>query len=831
MLHLCEESPIKSKRQHDCTVCGLNRKTKRDDYWGEGRKGILIIDEEIPNYYFKNLLKENNIKLERDCWIVKPLLCNNRKRVTETQLFCCQKEIEKIVKKLKPKKILTIGVSSLKMLIGPLCSGRLRFGTNKSNEKDFAYIPKVPDKWIEQKIPDQYYNCWIFPLENYNYLDRDKYKRDNSENIFIRSLSAAIRHTDFFYRHKYDEECIIVKTVNKAIDILKHFKKNVKLLSFDYETTGLKPQLKVNKHKIRCIGLSDGVAAYGIPIFYDNPEFMELLKSILISKRIKKYVWHMKFEKIWTECIFNCIINGWYLDGMLGAHIMDNRKGVVGLKFQTYVKLGISGYDAEIEKYLKAKTSNGVNNIYKAPLNLLLKYVAMDSHTTYKVNESLKSIIFTNDKLYNAYQLFHEGALALSDATATGININEERLLRNDLRLEKKLLIIEKEINEFEEVKKWDKEERFNFGSNQQLGHLLYNVLKYPVHKKTKKNSNSVDKEALGYFVDKPFIAKILEHSKIYKMKNTDLAGFKNEIANGLIHCNFNLALVLSMRGSSSNINFQNISKHDKEAKRNIRSLIVPRKGNMIVEIDFKGAEVHVGACLHRDKNMIKYLQDPTTDMHTDTAADLFLKNVEEIHPNERQVAKGFVFAQFYGDYWKQCAENLWKNMPDFTKGHLKKKGYPTLEKYERLVQDAENVLWDDRFLGYNRWRKKIWSDYLKNGYIEYPTGFRIYSNMNRKQVCNYPIQGPAFHCLLRGVIEVNKYLKKNQCNTKIIGQIHDSLVLDADRAEWELLKPIIRKIMLEDIRDDWKWLILPLKADIDYYYKNWYKCDYSEKF
>jgi DNA polymerase I-like protein with 3'-5' exonuclease and polymerase domains len=831
MKQLCKDPVIRKKKQYNCTMCGLHRKNKRMKVRGRGAKRILIIDRLNPSYYLQDQLKANNINMDKDCWIIRPLLCSDTKNATSIQLYCCQKEVEKIIKELQPKKIFTFGIDSLKMLIGLLCTGRLRFGKKAPPKKGKSYIPKVPEKWIEQKIPDQYYKCWIYPFENYDYLDRnDKYKKDNSEFIFKRSLRKAIDHEEPFYLHKYDQECIATKTADKAINILKQ-SMNEKLIAIDYETTGLKPHLIANNHEIDCIGISNGIMAYGMPIFYENKEFMRLLTRILRSNSIKKYFWHMKFEKMWTQWIFKTKMDGYYFDGQLASHIIDNRKAITGLKFQTYIKLGIPGYDEEIEKYLKGKHANDKNNIKKAPLQKRLEYVAMDAHTTYHCNEKLKNKIFSDQDLLRAYDLFHNGSLALADVIENGIRIDEKKLLENDLLLEKMLFRLEKEVYEFEEVKKWDKPGKFNFQSNDQLGHLLYEILKYPVHKKTDSDNNSVDVEALEFFKGKKFIQKILEYKKIYKLKNTGLAGIKHEIADGFLHPFFNLNLARSMRSTSSNINFQNIDKHNEFAKNIIRSLFIPRKGNMLVEIDYSGIEVSIGACIHRDKNMIKYINDKSTDMHRDTAADLFLKNPEEIDGEERfSVKGGFVFSQFYGDYWKNCAENLWLNMPDHTKRHIRKKGYTTLEKYEKLVQEAENIFWNERFLGYAKWKKKTWNNYLKTGYIEYPTGFRIYSNMDRKQACNYPIQGSAFHCLLRSFIYVNKYLQENKCDTKIVGQIHDSIVLDVDKAEWNYLKPIIRKIMLEDVREEWKWIILPLKAEIDYYYNNWSEKPDSEK-
>ena len=68
-------------------------------------------------------------------------------------------------------------------------------------------------------------------------------------------------------------------------------------------------------------------------------------------------------------------------------HCLDNRKGVTGLKFQTYVNFGITDYDSDIHKFLSATDEYlGANSINKIEdfisqygVHSLLDYNGMDS--------------------------------------------------------------------------------------------------------------------------------------------------------------------------------------------------------------------------------------------------------------------------------------------------------------------------------------------------------------------------------------------------------------------------------------------------------------------
>lgn len=87
---------------------------------------------------------------------------------------------------------------------------------------------------------------------------------------------------------------------------------------------------------------------------------------------------------------------------------------------------------------------------------------------------------------------------------------------------------------------------------------------------------------------------------------------------------------------------------------------------------------------------------------------------------------------------------------------------------------------------------------------------------MQRNDVSNYPVQGAAFHCLLWSLIQVNKELKAAGLSTLIVGQIHDSIVLDVVPEELEQVLAIVRRVMCVEIRKAWPWIIVPLDVDVE---------------
>ena len=158
-----------------------------------------------------------------------------------------------------------------------------------------------------------------------------------------------------------------------------------------------------------------------------------------------------------------------------------------------------------------------------------------------------------------------------------------------------------------------------------------------------------------------------------------------------------------------------------------------------------------------------------------------------------------FVFPQFYGDFYINNARAMWEAIDAMghevdgvpLKQYLKRKNIlrlgacdakqqPANGTFEKHIKKVEMDFWQKRFKVYNQWKRKWWDKYLENGGFPTLTGFRIDGVMGRNDVINYPVQGSAFHCLLWSLIQLNRWLRKNKMRSKIVGQIHDSIVADA---------------------------------------------------
>ena len=239
--------------------------------------------------------------------------------------------------------------------------------------------------------------------------------------------------------------------------------------------------------------------------------------------------------------------------------------------------------------------------------------------------------------------------------------------------------------------------------------------------------------------------------------------------------CHNFIAAEICVHNSCSEFNFQNLPIRDPQMGKLIRRAFIPRDGNVLLEIDEAQVEVRVGACYHHDPRMIEYIEDTTKDMHRDMAAECFLLPEADLkkHAKEykaiRGLAKGgFVFAEFYGDYYPGVAANLWGTAEkeklarhDGTSiiDHLRAKGIrargectpgqePRRGTFEAHIRDVEKRFWGQRFRGYAAWKKRWWEEYLKAGYFRMHTGFVCQGVYKRNEAVNYPIQGClAGHC------------------------------------------------------------------------------------
>lgn len=435
-------------------------------------------------------------------------------------------------------------------------------------------------------------------------------------------------------------------------------------------------------------------------------------------------------------------------------------------------------------------------------------------------------------------RLYLEGSRTMGWIQSNGVRIDEGALARHDAETTERIRLGEEALRQDTFFEKWRRRfgRKTNLKSHAQLAEVLIGDYGYRPESVTPTGKARTDEAALAR-IELPFVRDYLAVSKLHKLQGTYFQQLKREILDGFLHPFFDLFSAVSGRSGASLPNFQNIPIRNPEIGQIIRSCFVSRWPNgRLVEIDYSGIEVRIGCCLHRDPRLINYVEDPSTDMHRDTALQLFFLAREQVAACKgvRHAAKNqFVFPQFYGSVYFQCAPALWRTAEKLTLDgqplldHLARRGIKALGAcepgrdpqpgtFEAHVRDIERDFWENRFPVFAKWRRDAYREYLKKGYFESPVGMRWTGIYNRNDVINYGTQQSAFACLLLALVMLHKWLLRSGKRTLIVGQIHDSMVLDVPEDELQEILDVVIRIITEDVPAAWDWIVVPLTAEVD---------------
>lgn len=742
-----------------------------------GYGAVRRVEHHLDRYFFD------------DCWLCYAYPEAKGKEPTTAQINSGGQKLRATIEKLKPKAVVLMGADVVQGFFAGRRGGRI------ASVQSSAFFG--------EQIPDREFGCWILPTHSPKHLT-DEQKTADLYNAFLHTFQTAFRGTSIPPLVDVRPEQIID---SRGACVALREARGKGVVAFDFETTGIKPHRE--GHRIVSVGLAWEGYCCAFP-FFDDPDFRREWYKLMHSPKVKRVAHFGGFEAGWDLWRGSGELPRIDWDTCIVQHILHNQKPT-GLKFLTYAKLGVLGYDVGVDQYIRGRldasdsSDNAFNRVAEAPQAELLQYNALDALYTLEIWKTQK----LDAHLQRGYEFFTRGQNVISALQQTGICVDVEELERRKTELDGKIEQAHKKILSTEEGKKAPP--GINFLSALQLSRFLYHDLGY------KRPSGSATDEAALSSLNSPFADAVIEFKKLKKLRSTYLGSLEREVTNGKLYPFFHLHRVVTYRSSSSSPNFQNFPKRDQAAQDLIRTIIVPRKGNRLIEYDYKSIEVSISACYHQDPAMIKYVTDPTTDMHRDMAIQLFKRSKTTFTKRERHCAKnGFVFPAFYGSRGENMAANLWDMIPIETRLHLKETGIDSLRKFEAHVLEVEKDFWENRFRVYNDWKWDIWHSYKEKGHVELKTGFRCVAPMRFTEATNAQIQGSAFHCLLYTLTHAFEEIRAISGRSTIIGQIHDSIVADVHPEDEAEVDRIIKFWGTEQIRKDWDWIVVPLRIDKD---------------
>ena len=340
----------------------------------------------------------------------------------------------------------------------------------------------------------------------------------------------------------------------------------------------------------------------------------------------------------------------------------------------------------------------------------------------------------------------------------------------------------------------------FNINSPKQLGEVLFDELMLPSGKKTKTgwstNADILDKLRGKH----PIIEAVLEYRMLTKLKSTYADGLLKVISpDGRIHTSFQMTVTATGRLSSTEPNLQNIPVRRKLGAE-IRKMFVASPGKILVDADYSQIELRLLAHISGDKAMQEAFLSGE-DFHTVTASRVFGVPIEEVTPTLRSRAKAVNFGIVYGI----SAYSLAQDIGVFTN---EAKAYMDayMEKYSGVHEYMESIV------------KKAKED----GYVATLYGRRRYlpelksANFNMRSfgervALNMPIQGTAADIIKLAMVNVDKRLRSEGLEARLILQVHDELIVECPESEAERVSELL-KYEMEHAAE----LAVPLTVDVE---------------
>ena len=443
-----------------------------------------------------------------------------------------------------------------------------------------------------------------------------------------------------------------------------------------------------------------------------------------------------------------------HFDIMLAAYVLNAGEGSFDLE-----RLAMANLSCVLDE--NAKKATVIYEIYK-----ILKQKIEELHFEklfYEIEMPLSEVLFEME-----YQ---------------GFRIDREGLVNYGARLDET-------INELAERIYAYAGREFNINSPKQLGEILFETLMLPHGKKTKTgystNAEVLDKLRAYH----PIIQDILDYRQVVKLKGTYVDGFiKLLTEDNKIHTTFKQTGTATGRLSSAEPNLQNIPIRT-TLGRELRHYFIPKNEDyLLIDADYSQIELRLLAAISGDENMIGAFLSGV-DIHTSTAAKVFRVPENMVTSELRKRAKAVNFGIVYGIGEFSLSDDLHISMKE-AKEYIEsyKASYPLVDKY---LKDIVEEGYAHGFVS---------TLYGRRRYIPELSGQnKMLKKFGERVAMNSPIQGTAADIIKVAMINVNRRLKEEGIDAKLILQVHDELLVEAHKDCADLASKILREEMENSI-------------------------------
>lgn len=406
------------------------------------------------------------------------------------------------------------------------------------------------------------------------------------------------------------------------------------------------------------------------------------------------------------------------------------------------------------------------------------KWMAYQAIVPYKIKSVLREKLKETgmESLYDEMEL--PCLYALYEMEKNGIRVDGEALHQYGKKLRTRIEELTAEIHAMAG-------EEFNINSPKKLGEILFEKLGLKNGKKT-KTGYSTSAEVLEKLKNAhPIIPKILEYRQLTKLNSTYAEGLTGYIrADGRIHGKFHQTVTVTGRISSADPNLQNIPTR-MPLGREIRKVFIPEEGSVFVDADYSQIELRVLAHMSGDAALIAAYQ-ADEDIHAITASQVFDVPLDQVDSTLRRKAKAVNFGIVYGISSFGLGQDLDISRKE-AEGYIEKyfATYGKVKEFlDRTVEDAKKNGYTVTMFG----RRRPIPELASSNFMTRSFGERA--------AMNAPVQGTAADIIKIAMVRVNRRLKEEHLQSKLVLQIHDELIIETKKEELE----IVQKILVEEM-------------------------------
>ena len=542
-------------------------------------------------------------------------------------------------------------------------------------------------------------------------------------------------------------------------------------VAFDTETTS------VDAMQAQLVGMSfavEGGTAWYVAVSRETEatqSMVDIFRPFFESTTIEKVGQNLKYDLL-VLSHYDVEVAGPLFDTMLAHYVVQpEQRHNMDLLAEKYLHYRTIPIEALIGS---GRTQRNMADL--APKDIV-DYACEDADVTLRLYPILKEEM----EKYEVTSVFTHIEMPLLPVLArmerNGVRLDTAALEETGRNFTERMQQLETEIYELAG-------HEFTITSPKQVGAVLFDELQISVKvKKTKTGQYSTSEEVLETLRDKhPIVEKILQHRALKKLLSTYVEALPKLInpETGHIHTSFNQAVTATGRLSSSNPNLQNIPVRGEDG-REIRRAFVPEEGEVFFSADYSQIELRIMAHLSEDEHMVADFNSGL-DIHAATAARIFHKTVEEVDRDERRKAKTANFGIIYGISAFGLSERM-----SVSRAEAKELIENYFSTYPKVRECMNESIERAKQTGY------ITTQFGRRRYLaDINAGNATVRGYAERNAVNAPIQGTAADIIKLAMVAIDRRLREEKLQTRMILQVHDELNFSVPPTELEQVRHLV---------------------------------------